>query len=102
MVVVSTDGPTPFTRKECEGKPVQFLLARQVCVNVTKHHLVPRHVRVDHPPDGMTPDDLPKMFETDPIAQYHAWPVGTVVRIDRRFRGHEPVPYFRVVSPASS
>ena len=102
VVVISTDGPTPFTRKECEGKQVQFLLARHVCVNVTKHHLVPTHIRVDRPPDGMTPNDLPKMFETDPIAQYYAWPPGTVVRIERRFGGHEPVPYFRVVSPASN
>lgn len=102
LVVVSIDGATPFTRKECEGKPIQFLLARDMCVNVTRHHLVPWHERIDHPPPGVDRDALPKILETDPVVQYYNWPVGTVVRVTRRFGGHEPTPYFRLVSPASS
>lgn len=99
VVVVSIDGPTPFTRKECEGKPLQFLLARDLCVNVTRHALVPRHEEVTEAPLGVAKESLPKIMQTDPIVQYHYWPVGTVVRITRRLGGHEPVPYFRVVSP---
>ena len=102
VVVVSIDGPTPFTRKECEGKPIQFMLARDMCVNVTRHQLVPKHECVDAPPPGVSADELPKILESDPIVQYHDWPVGTVVRVVRRFGGHEPTPYFRVVSPAVS
>lgn len=101
IVVVSPEGPTPFTRRECEGQ-VQFLTARFVSVNVTRHALVPAHRRVEGPPPGTTLAQLPKILENDPVVQYYAWPLGTVVRVERRFGGHETAPYFRVVSPASS
>lgn len=99
LVVVSPDGPTPFARKECDvqGHPVQFLSAREVCVNVTKHHLVPRHAIVAAPPPGVEPHHLPKLPESDPVARYYHWPVGTIVRVERRFGGHEATPYFRIV-----
>ena len=99
VVIVSIEGPTPFTRKECEGRPVQFLLARDLCYNVTHHALVPHHERVAEAP--APPDKLPKILDTDSVAQYHGWPVGTVVRVWRHFGGHEPVPYFRVVALAT-
>ena len=95
-VVVSPEGATPFTKRECEGKPIQFLFARDVCVNVTKHHLVPKH-EVVHDVPG---DNLPKLLSTDPVVQWYDWPVGTVVRVWRCFGGHEPLPYFRVVVAA--
>ena len=101
-LVVSVEGPTPFTRKECEGKPMEFFCARELVYNVTKHHLVPPHEVVPEPPEGTTRDTLPKMLETDPVARYYAWPVGTVVRVVRRFGGCEPIPYFRVVVGSSS
>lgn len=104
-LIVSPQGPTPFTRRECDGKPVQFFLAKELCVNVTKHALVPKHERVAlsdvHPPVA-SPAQLPRLFLSDPIVRYHDWGVGTVVRVWRRFGGHEPVPYFRVVSAGSS
>lgn len=100
-VVVSAEGPTPFTRKECDGKPVQFFEARSLCYNVTRHALVPKHERAEAPP-GVAPRSLPKLPETDPVVQYYGWPPGTVVRVWRCFGGHEPIPYFRVVSTAAS
>ena len=95
-IVVSPEGATPFTKRECEGKPLQFLLARDVCVNVTQHHLVPKHEVV--PADTAPKGQLPKILTTDPVVQWYDWPVGTVVRVWRCFGGHEPVPYFRVVA----
>lgn len=95
-VVVSVDGPTPFTRKEC-GDSIQFFGVRELCYNVTRHALVPKHVPVGEPPPGTTRETLPRMLDTDPVAQYYRWPLGTVVRVDRCFGGHEPIPYFRVV-----
>lgn len=95
-IIVSTEGVTPFTKKECDDKRMQFMLAKELYCNVTKHHLVPKHeVVVDH---GFDLQCLPKLLETDRIVQYYNWPTGTVVKMWRCFGGHEPVPYFRVVS----
>tara|TARA_B110000046_G_scaffold15883_1_gene15250 strand:+ start:4090 stop:4578 length:489 start_codon:yes stop_codon:yes gene_type:complete len=99
VVMISPDGPTPFTRKECEDA-IQFFCARDVCVNVTRHALVPKHDKVDAPPPSTSVEALPKILTTDRVVQYYAWPVGTVVRVWRCYGGHEPVPYFRVVAAA--
>lgn len=98
-LIVSLEGPTPFTRRECEGQRLQFFTCRQLCVNVTRHSLVPRHTAVA--PAGHDLALLPKLLETDAVAQYYGWPVGTVVQIERRLGTHEPIPYFRVVSASS-
>lgn len=102
LVVVSPEGPTPFTRKECEGKRVQFLSARSMCQNVLRHALVPKHERVAQGPPGVRPEHLPRIRDTDAVVQYHNWPIGTVVRIERHFGGNEPTVYFRVVSSGGS
>ena len=99
-IIVSIDGPTPFTRKECST--LQFFTAIELCKNVTHHCLVPKHTRIDASelPHGMQRDRLPRLLDTDRIVQYHNWPCGTVVKIKRVFGGYEPIDYFRVVSPA--
>lgn len=99
VVIVSVEGPTPFTRKECEGRPVQFFAARDLCYNVTRHALVPRHERVASHPDVAS---LPRILDTDRVVQYYDWPVGACVRVVRVFGGHEPVSFFRVVVSAAS
>jgi DNA-directed RNA polymerase subunit H (RpoH/RPB5) len=99
-IVISPEGATPFTRKECDGKSIQFFSARNVCFNVTHHALVPKHERVDPPSEGTA--HLPRILETDSVIQYYGWPVGSVVRVLRVFGGHEPVPFLRVVSAAIS
>lgn len=100
-IIVSCEGPTPFTRKECDGKEVQFMQAKDLCVNKTRHALVPKHA-VGRAPDGIDVHQLPRIFDTDPIVRYYGWPLGTVVKIDRKFGGHETIPYFRLVVPASN
>ena len=102
VVLVSLEGATPFTKKECEGRTVQFMLARDLCVNVTKHSLVPTHTMVDSPPPNMSVEQLPRILDTDPIVQYYRWPIGSVVKVCRVFAGNEEIPYFRVVAPAPS
>ena len=101
-VVVSVDGPTPFTRKECDGKPIQFFLARDVCVDIVDHCLVPLHEAVSDPPPGVLPEELPRMEQTDKVAQYYDWQPGTIVKITRVFGGSEPIPFYRIVVPSSS
>lgn len=95
VVAVAPEGATPFTKKECEGKPIQFMTAREACVNVTRHALVPRHEVVEDATHTLRL--LPKIADTDPVVRWYDWPPGTVVRVFRCFGGHEPVPYLRVV-----
>lgn len=101
VVLVSLDGPTPFARKECGGQNVQFMLARELCYNITRHKLVPKHT-VAAAPNGISAEQLPRILETDPIVQYYNWPVGTIVRVERCYAGHEPIPYYRCVTSSSS
>ena len=95
-IVVSLEGPTPFARKEC-GDIVPFLLARPVYVHVAHHRLVPRHSLAPSAPKGVDASQLPRIVDSDAVAQYYAWPVGSVVEIERCFGGNEPIPYFRQV-----
>ena len=47
IIIVSLEGPTAFTRKEAEThNRVQFFLFKELCVNVTKHRLVPKHEKI--------------------------------------------------------
>lgn len=96
-IVISIDGPTPFTRKECNS--IQFFTAIELCMNVTRHCLVPLHTKIQASelPNGMSVDTLPRILESDRIVQYYNWPCGTVVKIKRVFGGYEPINYFRVV-----
>jgi DNA-directed RNA polymerase subunit H (RpoH/RPB5) len=96
VVLVSIDGPTPFTRKECDPRKIQFMLMKDLVYNKTHHELVPKHEVVPLP-DGVERDQMPRLLESDAIAQYYAWDVGTVVRTWRVCGGCEPTAYFRVV-----
>jgi len=99
-IVISIDGPTPFTRKECGT--MQFFNAIQLCKNVTHHCLVPKHDRVEanEVPDGIKVDHLPRLLDSDRIVHYYGWPCGSVIKIKRVFGGYEPITYFRLVVPA--
>lgn len=98
VVIVSLEGPTPYTRRECAS--IQFMSVRDLCVNKSRHVLVPRHERVEKAP--VETEHMPRILENDPIVQYYGWPVGSVIRITRVFGGYEPRDYFRVVVPATS
>jgi len=99
-IIISIDGPTPFTRKECNT--VQFFTAIELCKNLTHHCLVPRHqtVTASELPNGIRVGSLPRILDTDRVVQYYNWPCGTIVKIKRVFGGYEPIDYFRVVAPA--
>jgi len=99
LIILSVDGPTPVTRKQLDN--VQFLGVKDLCFNVTHHHLVPRHEVVECPVHT-SPDKLPCILQTDAVVQYYNWPVGTIVRVWRCYSGNEPTPYFRrVVAPSN-
>lgn len=103
VIVVSPLGATPCTKKECAqamGRRIQFFQACHLVTNITHHVLVPKHEVVKYPPFDVDVDQLPRILESDPVVQYYAWPVGTVLRTERPFGGSEPIPYYRVVVPA--
>lgn len=109
IIVVSLDGPTSFTRRESEQNyhQVQFFLFRDLCVNITKHVLVPKHEKVtrDELPFELSEsmDEVPTFYTTDKVVQYYAFQVGDIVRITRTAGVQEPVFYFRIVrSPPAS
>ena len=92
-IIVSIDGPTSFTRKELNN--VQFLTCSQLLFNVTHHSLVPKCYVCDPP---FEVDSLPKILQSDPVAQYYNWELGTVVCFTRMIAGDAGIPYYRVVS----
>lgn len=103
IVVVSLEGPTAFTRKESESHPnVQFFQFKDLCVNITRHSLVPRHEKVaadDMPLElSETKHELPLMYTSDRVAQYYDYRVGDIIRITRVYGGQEPLYYYRLVS----
>lgn len=95
-IIVSKDGPTPFTRKEANSR-IQFFKAKELCFNVTKHALVPKHEVVTSLPPGVDVKELPKILDTDPVVQHYNWPPGTVLMVMRKFGTDQPIPYYRVV-----
>ena len=109
IIAVSLEGPTAFTRKEAEQNcpHVQFFLFRDLCVNITRHVLVPKHERItekDIPLElSPTKRELPLLWTSDKVAQYYAYAPGDLVRITRIVGTQEPVHYYRLVKhpPAS-
>ena len=107
IIIVSLEGPTAFTKKEAEQsyKNVQFFIFKDVCKNITKHSLVPKHEKVD--PSSLpfrcgSDDEWPKLYTSDPIAQYYNFKPGDLIRITRTLGYPEPVYYYRLVCQASN
>lgn len=109
IIVVSLEGPTAFTRREADQnyKQVQFFLFKELCVNITKHCLVPFHekIQMDKLPLELssTMDELPSLYTTDKVAQYYAFQPNDLIRITRTAGVQEPVFYYRMMRnpPAS-
>lgn len=109
VIIISLEGPTAFTRREAEQTypQVQFFLFRDLCVNITKHVLVPLHEKVmaSELPFELSSarTEVPSLYSTDRVAQYYAFQVGDIIRITRTAGVQEPVFYYRILRapPAS-
>jgi len=101
IIIVSLEGPTSFTRREAEQNypQVQFFQYRDVCVNITKHQLVPKHEKISKLPfetsDNMA--EIPILYTTDKIAQYYNYGQGDLIRVTRTCGVQEPVYFYRIV-----
>lgn len=103
IVIVSLEGPTAFTRREADQNysKIQFFLFRDLCVNITKHILVPRHEKI---PLSQVPfdisssmDEVPSLYSTDRVAQYYSYKPDDIIRITRTAGVQEPVYYYRIL-----
>ena len=106
ILLVSEEGPTPFTRKELLTLVgIETMLFKKLVFNFARAHIVPRHRLLSEDEERhvrrrfitTTDDDWPKLAATDPIARYFNFPVGHIVAIER-YIGHEPSVYYRLVT----
>ena len=97
IIVVSVEGPTPFTRKESECEGIQFFQFKELVTNITKHSLVPKHVRVANPPKNIQKEYLPKIYTSDKVVQYYDFKPGEIIRIERTMGVQNPMMYYRLV-----
>lgn len=105
IIIVSLEGPTAFTRKEAEQyyQNIDFFSFRNLCVNITKHSLVPKHEKLS--PEEIKSlsinvtnnDEWPKLYTNDVIAQYYNYKPGDLIRITRTIGYPEPVYFYRLV-----
>ena len=102
MLIVSSEGPTAFTRKECDDPRIEFWTFSELLFNITKFAISPKHSLVDSAEEAalakkyhMNKDQWPKMYHTDPMCRYYNFPVGALVCIDRKF--YTPHRYYRRV-----
>jgi DNA-directed RNA polymerase subunit H (RpoH/RPB5) len=101
VVLLSIDPKTSFCKKEvdimgCDN--VQSMTYKNLFINPTRHHLVPKHIFVpdDDPVRSLCKSDeeWPKLPLNDPICTYYNFHKGSLIRIQR---SDEEV-YYRMVS----
>lgn len=105
LCLVSVDGPTPFTRRD-EAQGVCFMTYKQLFVDITRHHMVPRHTLVPHEKvadvaikyNVVNPSQWPQMLLKDPMAQFCDFRPGDLVHIHRTGWGtNGACDYYRLV-----
>lgn len=111
LIIVSLEGPTAFTKKEADHSypNVQFFTYQNLCVNITKHSLVPKHERLSKEEkmscgiEIRKDEEWPKLYTNDAIAQYYNYKPGDIIKITRTIGYPEPIYYYRLVctSPSS-
>ena len=106
-------GLTPFAAKvhkdtngTKDNPAMEVFRKQELGFCVPYHCLVPPHVALTNAEKRELLEflkcrscSLPKLKESDPVAKYYRFPLGTVVKIDRSIGGIECDTYFRVVSP---
>ena len=92
ILLVSSEGPTAFTRKECDDERIEFWTFAELLFNITRFQISPKHSRVSEEDEAaltkkyhIKGDNWPKIYHTDPMCRYHNFPIGALVRIDRTF-----------------
>ena len=106
VLLVSTDGPTPFTKKELSDEErIAFWTIAKLVINITKFDIVPPHTLLGEEEAASlakqfhvkSDKDWPKLLRSDPVCRYYDFPVGGLVKVDRSF-GHAAHVYYRMVT----
>lgn len=105
IIIVSLEGPTAFTKREAEQnyENVQFFTFQSLCINVTKHALVPKHEKLTKSERDQlnysvsSSEEWPKLYTSDAISQYYNYKPGDLIKITRTIGYPEPVYYYRLV-----
>tara|TARA_B100000945_G_scaffold274274_1_gene237607 strand:- start:1043 stop:1504 length:462 start_codon:yes stop_codon:yes gene_type:complete len=102
IIIVSLEGPTAFTKREAEQNyfNIQFFTFKDLCSNITKHALVPKHEVIQKENlkyKVKSDEEWPKLYKNDPIAQYYDFQVGDLIKITRSYGYPETVLFYRLV-----
>lgn len=115
LIVVNTS-PTPKVTSMLNnmGNNAQIFTEQELSFNITRHQLVPKHIRVDAEErntvlqtytikDGIEHSEwLPGLHTIDPICKYYNWVSGDIIRIERpRKDGFVNITYRIVTQPLS-
>jgi DNA-directed RNA polymerase I, II, and III subunit RPABC1 len=74
----------------CHHQHYELFTERELFVDITSHHLVPKHEKVTDLKAEFTPmqmmefKNFPKILRTDPISKYYNFQPGDIIRITRR------------------
>ena len=106
IIIVSLEGPTSFTKREADHScpNIQFFLFKELCVNISRHCLVPKHEKLSKEAVSKlnytispSSNEWPKLYTTDKISQYYHYQTGDIIRITRTMGYPEPVYFYRLV-----
>lgn len=106
VILVSNEGPTPFTRKELgDHSAIECFQFKNLIMNITRCNICPAHRMLSEAEAeevsrkfNITSDKWPKIHRRDPVVRYFDWPVNSIIAIDRVFGGG-PSTYYRIVVP---
>jgi DNA-directed RNA polymerase I, II, and III subunit RPABC1 len=81
---------SPQARKEASRSNLGIMLHDELKFNVSRHCMVPKHTGISKEDAAiffesrkLSPQQLPLLRESDPIAKYYGYPKGTLVKIER-------------------
>lgn len=98
-IIVYDDNVTPMVRKLVENNAIiriELFSVDELGFNVTRHRLVPRHERAADAEVQQLKlhlDKIPSMLTSDPVARFHGFERGTLVKISR----HDNTVAFRII-----
>ena len=105
-IIVYAHQITPSAKSEIPPNLViETFKANELFENITKHKLVPPHYKLDDfevlellKLKKTEKHKLPRYDPEDPIVKYYHWPIGSVIKIIRKFGNHQdPQIYWRHV-----
>lgn len=89
-IIIYRSSVTSTAKKSIDTLEYNFELfgLNELQLNITRHRLVPRHVRVTEEENKMLEEKfkgkLPQMLTSDPVSRYYAFARGEYIRIHRK------------------